>query len=29
LKAWWFKSSPEKIKNPYPFEYLGHKLYPK
>ena len=29
LKAWWFKSSPEKIKNPYPFEYLGHNSYPK
>ena len=29
LKAWWFKASPEKIKNPYPFQYLGHQLYPK
>ena len=26
FKAWRFKASPEKIKNPYPFEYLGHKL---
>ena len=29
LKAWWFKASPEKIRNPYPFQYLGHQLYPK
>ena len=29
FKAWRFKASPEKIKNPYPFQYLGHNSYPK
>ena len=28
LKAWWFKAAPEKIKKPYPSQYLGHQLYP-
>lgn len=29
LKSWAFVVTPEKIQRQYPFQYLGHQLYPK